>query len=40
MSLRRTVTGEAFPYNLREGTKGVQLAQTAIENYENAPGSH
>jgi predicted dehydrogenase len=31
--LRHVVTGEPFPWNLLEGAKGVQLAESGIESW-------
>jgi len=32
--LRHVVTGEPFPYDLREGAKGVQLAEAGIQSWQ------
>ncbi|MDQ2688392.1 MAG: Gfo/Idh/MocA family oxidoreductase [Armatimonadota bacterium] len=34
MFLKHVVTGSPFPYDLREGAKGVQLAEKGIESWE------
>lgn len=35
MFLKHVVKGDAFPYTLLEGAKGVQLAEKGIESWEN-----
>ena len=34
MFLRHVVLGTPFPYDLREGAKGVQLAEKGIESWQ------